>query len=121
MSAFFPRDVAVDFHAACAKWRPGTHSGALFNLMHALPQWAEAQYLLANGWAAVIRNCAQDLQGGMHPNFIHALNGLHALNVKASQIANGLPTEFAKLHAEPIRRAQTAGGHTANVPVGGRM
>lgn len=115
MSGFFPRDVAIDFQGACAKWSPGSGDKCLANLKAALPYMAEMQFAVTNGWGALINNIARDLVGGMNPNFVHALNAVYQLQCKASQVTNGLVGEFGRMHEEYERRLATKGGHTANV------
>ncbi len=122
MSTWFPpRNSAADFWAACAKYTPGTDSGALFRLQAALPAMAEAAWYEANGWRLVAQRCQDDLQGGLKPEMAQVLADIYRLKAKAAQLATGLPAAFLRIHAEDVRRAQTRGAHTANVPVGGRI
>lgn len=118
MSAFPPREAAMDFYAAAYKYTPGTHSGALWNLQFALPAMGEACWMIANGWRQMIHHIQGDLQGGLKPEVIQVMSDIYRLQAKAAQLASDLPATFAKIHAEDIRRAQTRGAHTANVPVG---
>lgn len=115
MSGFFPLDVAIDFHGACSKWSPGSGDKCLINLRAALPLMAETQFAITNGWGAMIKNIARDLAGGMNPSFVHALNEVYGLQVKSSQVVNGLVSEFSRMHENYESRLATKGGHTANV------
>ncbi len=122
MSSWFPpRNAAADFYAACVRYTPGTDSGALFRLQAALPEMVEACWLYANGWRMVSNRIAQDLQGGLKPEMAQVFADIYKLTAKAAELANGLPKAFLRIHADDVRRAQTRGGHTANVPVGGRV
>lgn len=121
MGYFFPRNPAVDFHAMCAKWTPGSGSGALFYFQAALPEIAESAWLIAAGWNQIAQNSERDLQGGLKPEMSAVLADIYQLSAKAAQLAQTLPAEFLKIHEADVQRAETKGSHTANVPVGGRI
>lgn len=122
MSSWFPpRDIASDFFNACVKYTPGTDSAALFRLQAALPAMAEATWFVANGWRYVANRCQTDLRGGLKPEMAKVLADIYGLHAKAADLASGLPAAFLRIEADAVRRANTPGAHTANVPVNGRL
>lgn len=118
---FWPRSAAVDFNALCAKWSPGTGSAALFYFQASLPGMAESAWMVAAGWNQVAVRSAAHLSGGLKPEMARVLADIYQLSAKAAQLAGTLQSQFLKIHAEDVRRAETRGAHTANVPVGGRI
>lgn len=106
---------AVDFFASAAKWSPGSHSGAIWELEAALPLMRDSIYSVTNGYAKTVANCERDLQGGLHAHMRGALadvwNGLHG----ASQAAGRLPKAFNDAYADRIAVRNVRGGQTTNV------
>ncbi len=120
-SWFPPHNAAVDFFAACCKYTPGDDDGALFRLQAALPQMVETCWYYANGWRQIAGRVQADLKGGLKPEMAQVFADIFKLSAKAAMLAQGLPDAFLKIHSEDVRRFNTRGAHTANVPASGRV
>lgn len=112
---FPPYNAAADFYGACLKWTPGSDSGSVENLKLALPRMRDAIYLLTNGYAKVIANCEQDLQGGLEPQMRGALGEVWQPLHAAALAAGKLEAAYHQAYASREALKNVRGGHTANV------